>query len=579
MHAALIPLLLLQLAARPTVPDHAEVQLASDRQEYFLGENILVHYRVINTGGDPFVAWFGGDYRGTGRSERFKVSAVDAQGNEVQDPLRIIIRRGGFLTWHTVVPDDPYVESIPLLRFLRFNEPGRYVITIRHDCGWKESAERKFPEAKIELVLKQPSAGQARHLVERWLKSDSDANRTNNKETQPHPDFSVIRNATYLGPLTEPATAGNKRAISGVASIATPDATRLLIQLAGSQEKVIRTQARRHLLNRLPASRDNKPPTGRWLVDDSWQKSLAADVAALGVVYLNSENSDDLEAGAKMIAAVGEPDHLIEVQRALDLEVGRSQSTVKEGNTYRDYPGRPGACHSLEHAARRLFERGAKCPADPKSAGEAMLFAIKFGQDSQFEPEGWEQTCRLLIRHEILHVRRTMLENLPQPIPAALRPDLIEVFASPHLGSVIEALHIVSRDRLTEFRDPVRKQLRTARQSFHFSAADGAAREVLNRYERLEILVDRIDEPGMMFESLDALKPLFPNAGGGGRSSNIDLRKEARRIKPLWQQFLKRHQADLKLGAEYKLPHLDIGEDMFPPEYTIRLRDGSEWPE
>ena len=43
------------------VPTHAKVTLSSEKNEYFLGENILVHFKLENTGGNTFKAGFGGD--------------------------------------------------------------------------------------------------------------------------------------------------------------------------------------------------------------------------------------------------------------------------------------------------------------------------------------------------------------------------------------------------------------------------------------------------------------------------------------------------------------------------------------
>jgi hypothetical protein len=45
------------------VPDGAKVTLQCDKKEYFLGENVLVHFILENISDKPFEADFGGDYR------------------------------------------------------------------------------------------------------------------------------------------------------------------------------------------------------------------------------------------------------------------------------------------------------------------------------------------------------------------------------------------------------------------------------------------------------------------------------------------------------------------------------------
>jgi hypothetical protein len=59
--------------ANKPVPIGAKVTLELDRPEYFLGENVLVHFILKNTSDEPFEADLGGDYRGATRHLRFQV--------------------------------------------------------------------------------------------------------------------------------------------------------------------------------------------------------------------------------------------------------------------------------------------------------------------------------------------------------------------------------------------------------------------------------------------------------------------------------------------------------------------------
>ncbi len=58
------------------VPAGAKVTLYADQQEFFLGENVLIHFCLENVGDEPFEISTGGDYRGSSRHLRFKVSAA-----------------------------------------------------------------------------------------------------------------------------------------------------------------------------------------------------------------------------------------------------------------------------------------------------------------------------------------------------------------------------------------------------------------------------------------------------------------------------------------------------------------------
>ena len=86
------------------VPDGAKVSLVFDKPEYFLGETILVHLRIENTGTKPFGVNTGGDYRGAARPGRFHVSAKDEQGVETCDPYPPAGDMGGISSTPSVPP-------------------------------------------------------------------------------------------------------------------------------------------------------------------------------------------------------------------------------------------------------------------------------------------------------------------------------------------------------------------------------------------------------------------------------------------------------------------------------------------
>src|SRR5687767_4029042 len=87
------------------VPAEFTVSLTADRTQYVLGENVLVHFRVENTGDKPFAVHHGGDYRGAPRQTRFIVratpvgaaaAAAGAGGaRNAPDPYPIINHFGG----------------------------------------------------------------------------------------------------------------------------------------------------------------------------------------------------------------------------------------------------------------------------------------------------------------------------------------------------------------------------------------------------------------------------------------------------------------------------------------------------
>ena len=149
-------------------------------------------------------------------------------------------------------------------------------------------------------------------------------------------------------------------------------------------------------------------------------------------------------------------------------------------------------------------------------------------------------------------------------MPEPLRQHLAPILESGDIDASIEACRIIGRDKFNDLKKPVLAILRTATEDWLFRAANNASLAVDTEYERIEILVFRLDEPNMMFKCLEALKTIFSNTGGGGFSSTIDIAAAAKQIKPKWQTFIKKRKASLKAGNRFMLPHPEVTHDMFP---------------
>src|SRR5262245_42329080 len=87
-----------------SVPKQARVTLSFDKEEYFLGENILAHFCVENTGQKRFHINLGGDYRRAPCPMRFWVMATDEKGQEVPDPNPAGFCMGGISSSPRVEP-------------------------------------------------------------------------------------------------------------------------------------------------------------------------------------------------------------------------------------------------------------------------------------------------------------------------------------------------------------------------------------------------------------------------------------------------------------------------------------------
>lgn len=234
------------------VPENARVRLVLDKEQFFLGENILAHFYVENAAGEAFEISVGGDYRGASRSLRYVVTATDKQGNTVADPDPSGFCMGGLGWSPRVEPGKPFCRSLPLMRYCRFEQPGTYTIRVKHDLGWKETEERKTPAAQAELRLLRPTPERARKIIEEMEKLPDDPNRASGKKTQPYADFSTLRFPVYLPLLEARASQGSGKALIAIAGMPTPEATRALIGLLKHEDPAYALEAAQRLNYRLP---------------------------------------------------------------------------------------------------------------------------------------------------------------------------------------------------------------------------------------------------------------------------------------------------------------------------------------
>jgi hypothetical protein len=139
------------------------------KQEYFVGEPVVAEFKVTNRGDEEFAFPYGGDYRGSGRPERYSFTAVGEDGVAVADPVPNPINRGGMGGDRRIKPGESYTESVVASAWLILEKPGKYTITgkrtlnlhpARNDHWYEpEAICAAYPvESKITITLKQDDA-------------------------------------------------------------------------------------------------------------------------------------------------------------------------------------------------------------------------------------------------------------------------------------------------------------------------------------------------------------------------------------------------------------------------------------
>ncbi len=196
-------------------PASARVTLGTGRREYFLGENVLVEFRVTNDGSTPFGVELGGDYRGP-RASRFVVTATDQLGRKVPDPNPVWGSNfGGLSRGGDVEPGSSYRENVPIMRYVDIREPGRYRIRICHDLGWNETPEAPSPSAELELDFAMPDLESAKRVVDR-MERLPDCGGGLYRMNEEQCDFSAVRHPIYVPILIDRVRHGFTPAIDGL---------------------------------------------------------------------------------------------------------------------------------------------------------------------------------------------------------------------------------------------------------------------------------------------------------------------------------------------------------------------------
>jgi hypothetical protein len=99
------------------------------KAELVWGEPLEVKFTVENLGTNNFNFMFGGDYRGTGRHDRFKITITNAIGDALPDPIARIMDFGGFLQSVNLKTGQNFTNVIDLTAFRVIAKPGIYTVS------------------------------------------------------------------------------------------------------------------------------------------------------------------------------------------------------------------------------------------------------------------------------------------------------------------------------------------------------------------------------------------------------------------------------------------------------------------
>jgi hypothetical protein len=555
----------------------ARVDLSVRKSAYFLGENVLVDFCVVDTSPAPITIEVGGDYRGSSRSSRFKLEVRDATGALVADPDPNPMNFGGLGYSPKIGPGDKWCQSLPLMRYARIEAPGTYTIQATHDLGWPAGTA---PTGKARVTFAMPTPAQAEHVIAAMEALPADPNTSAGKTSVDWADFSTLRYDVYVAPLAARAKKGSLHAIEGLATIPTARATRELVALLGHPDRGVASAAARGLAMRLPDPAlagklgkrnpfENAYTAQRKYLSRAWIPGLADDVRAAARKRLASSDVGDVQDGAFMLEAVGTPADGPALVKALDVAIDRTRKVPAETNVY---PVPRGACQELLRAADMLIERKLAPSAAPKTPGEVALWLVALPHASP-RPRGWEAELGRAMKHTIPYVRQLALDHVPRhQLAASLLPAVATDLAHPDPDVVVAAAELAAREHATSLSHAVVAAM--AKQTgLRLNIVSNAAYELGARFERARMLVSLLAKKGAFVEAMGELVGLLDSKGRSSDGNTPDA--ERRALATRWKAFVAKHRADIVAGKAIPLSDPTVTKDLVPSNWKL---DGAPWP-
>ena len=569
----------------------AKIELMLDKQQFFLGENILLHYGVTNQGTEPFGIETGHDYRGAPRHLRFKVIAIDDKGIQVEDPYPSTMCMGGLGGEETLQPGQSWWTSLPLMRYCDFQQPGLYTLKVYHDLGWdkpdywKQIQENTLPQdthiapiVETTIKLTMPSRKQAQQVMEDLLTLPKDPYAVHGKRIAEYADFTSVRYPVYLPIVSKMAEEGDQRGLEAIGSMVTPEATRMLIQLLDSQHENISTNAMRLLFQRLPIPQTQKNIWG-WgmrqrIVSRSWHTSMKPVVLKYGWDLLGRSDRESLMNGAYIIRCLGTKKDLTQFIKFLD----RGLILMKDDPVEQDKYLRPAtASESLIDAGWELIERGSEVPTDVRTPGRVVLYMLALGKHENFRPANWQDNTLALLKHPIPFVRAVVLENLPAMLSSAQLDTIATLIEDDYVPVQAAACNLAAKIKSEQFHECLLAVLQETKNTWLLRAAHDAATACgVTRDRLLEICVERLANDDLATTLFDLMITIVEREGGYGYS-NVDW-SMANDLKSKWKLLIEKNRDRIRKGPLFKIAEPPLTSDLFPPGFSFCRKDNEPWP-
>lgn len=568
-----------------SVPQGAKVTLQLDRSQYFLGENVLVHFILHNTSDTPFEFSQGHDYRGASRHLRFKVTAIDENGQIAQDPDPNPNCFGGLGGPQTLKPGQTYTQSLPLMRYCDIVKPGVYTITATHDFGWKEDT-RKRPVGQTIITFRMPDSAQAEQIVSEMANLPDRSDHTIGERSDTYADFTCLRHPVFLDILVKRAQDGDMRVFEGLGKIPTVNATKALIQLAGNLKGDVALQAAKTLNNRLlypdshyvpakPGSTQTPLLTIRGrLVKQAWDESLVDPVRVAARKLLKSEDLSTVAAGAFMFTCIGKKEDASLVLTAINNS--RNPTHNPRTDPKDNILDMPQPIRELLQAMDALKTRGYSMGQHVSGDAEILVYFHFLKGDPSPRPEHYNQFLEAFGIASWPLIREAAVDSVPAPIPPEHKDFIAQRLEDKDLGVCRAACIAAGKSGDPTFLQPLLDIIAAEQHEWLLHEASNAAQKLGGGYNLLSVWVDRLPDEHLCGHALDTLQTVLEVPGS--YSGQTVSRQERLELRNAWREFLTLHADEIKAGKRFKLSDPAVKPVLVGRARSWQMPDGTSWP-
>ena len=607
-------------------PEKAKISIVAPSKRLFLGEPIIVQFRVANEGKVPFACSVSGPV-GEGRSGSRVFRVQFKQGPGIEG-LRLNPNAQHNHNSLTMIQPGKHQDfELNLSRYVLVREPGTYTFRVTNDLGWARTKKKDAPGADITLEFVRPNLEQARKIVDEMPEGGLSEN---------------IHDSAYLPILSKYARDGDQISAQTIGLIPTVEATRELIALANlADNDEVAQFALGHLCNRIPDPQDGGVMGwGIWIVEPAWywertwRPELLADMRRLVLRRTKDPNpligyfatqilsriAEKGDFGVFMLATeamvahanqssgnyrnytegmsqflpaflkaetppaerkrLGEtPRWLASLRQTADLARGKMRnSTAGWIDTANPVPSLfgdllttdlGGAIEAELEVQRRidLLRSGGHVPREPRSGAEIMAYLWSIQQQPRFRPKSWEDRLLRWTDHDFPIIRQAAIQSYPGGLPAKHWKIILPALEDEDEQVQMAALDFASLHKIPQFKEPIFRVLADTGNLNMFQRTVQIADAFDCRFDLLRAMAARLDEPDWaVYLLVQLIAPRLIDRDGHSMAqfaNNLNA-VGALAVKQQWLEFLDKNEKTLRSGKLRSLTDPILTPDLFP---------------